>query len=247
MSATHRVTTTVNTGSSPSISKQVSIVSEYNGHLPALDCPEHVSTQISFAAPIASIKNILIFASGAVVLRTNSNSAPDDEFSLTADNYLGWNENNLAPVPFDVDITSLFVANGQKQVETATVIGTIGAAGAGNATVIVTSAGMTGSPITLNVAVANDDTASQVATKIRAALNGNATIAARFTIGGAGAAITLTRVVSAANDGTLNVSIDNGTCTGLTAAPTSANTTPGIASAGADVELTIVALLDVTP
>jgi phage tail sheath protein FI len=120
---------------------------------------------------------------------------------------------------------------GTPQMITATVVGTIGASGAGNATVIVTSAGMSGSPITLSVAVANNDSASQVATKIRAALNGNATIAARFTIGGTGANITLTRVVAAANDGTLNVSIDNGTCTGLTAAPTSTNTTPGVARA----------------
>ncbi|MBI3654069.1 MAG: hypothetical protein HY231_23815 [Acidobacteria bacterium] len=128
-----------------------------------------------------------------------------------------------------VKATKTLIKAGVAQVETATVVGTIGASGAGNATVIVTSAGMSGSPITLNVAVANNDTASQVATKIRTALNANATIAARFTIGGSGADITLTRVAAAANDATLNVSIDNGTCTGLTSAPTSANTTAGVA------------------
>lgn len=119
---------------------------------------------------------------------------------------------------------------GQNQVETATVVGTIN--GNGNATVVVTSSGMTGSPITLAVPVLIMDSASGVATKIRVALNANAVIAARFTIGGTGAAITLTRSAQVANDATLNVSIDNGTCAGLTAAPTSVNTTAGILADG---------------
>lgn len=123
------------------------------------------------------------------------------------------------------------------QVETATVIGTI--TGSGNATVIVTAAGMTGSPITLNVAVLNLDTASQVATKIRAAMVANSVIQAFFNISGTGADVVLTRTTAAANDATLNVSIDNGTCTGLTAAPTSANTTAGVVG-GAGTTPTVI-------
>lgn len=131
----------------------------------------------------------------------------------------------------DAITVSLSTGPGTQQVETATVVGTIGASGAGNATVIVTSAGMSGSPITLNVAVANNDTASQVATKIRAALTANGTIAARFDVSGSAAIITLTKQVASANDATLNISIANGTCTGLTTAATSANTTAGVAPA----------------
>lgn len=118
---------------------------------------------------------------------------------------------------------------GVAQVETATVIGTIGANGAGNATVIITAAGMTGSPKTLQVAVANNDTASIVAGKIRTALGLDADVTARFAVSGANAAVILTRLVAAANDATLNIDIDNGTCTGLTDAPTSAHTTAGVA------------------
>lgn len=114
---------------------------------------------------------------------------------------------------------------GITQVETATVVGTI--TGSGNATVVLTAAGMTGSPITLSVAVLNLDTATQVAGKIRTALNANTVIAAYFTIGGSGAEITLTRTAGAANDDTLSLSVDNGTCTGLTPALTSADTTEG--------------------
>lgn len=116
--------------------------------------------------------------------------------------------------------------SGVLQVETATVVGTITLAG--NATVVVTAAGMTGSPITVQVAVALNDTATQVADKIRAALTAHATIGAFFTFSGATAAIVCTAKVSLANDATMNFSVDNGTCTGLTTAATSASTTAGV-------------------
>lgn len=115
---------------------------------------------------------------------------------------------------------------GTHQVETATVVGTI--SGSGNATVVTTAAGMTGSPITTSVAVLNGDTADTVATKIGAALNLVANITAKFKIYVSGPRVVLERLIAAANDATLNVSIDNGTCTGLTTAATSANTIAGV-------------------
>lgn len=245
MSSTHKIKTIV-TADGRATSRETEITSEYTGNLPALNCPVNATTEITFAAPIASIKDVLIFATGNLVLRTNSNTAPDDEFVLTADNYLAWNEKNLAPIPFDVDITKLYAVNGQAQVETATVAGTIGAAGAGNVSVVVTAAGMAGSPLTVPVAVANDDTAAQVAGKIRTALGLVAAITALFTVGGSSTTVTLTRLIGAANDDTLNIATSTGTATGLTAAPTSANTTPGIVNGGT-VALTVLALLDVTP
>ena len=112
------------------------------------------------------------------------------------------------------------------QVETATVIGTI--TGDGNASVVVTAAGMTGSPKTIPVAVLTDDDASAVAGKIRTALGLDAAVIALFAVSGATDKVILTRLSPAANDATLNISIDNGTCTGLTTAATSANTTAGV-------------------
>lgn len=117
------------------------------------------------------------------------------------------------------------------QVEKATVVGTV--SGAGNAAVVVTSADIDGSPITLNVPVLVNDTATIVASKISAALQDNRLIGnvntGFFTVSSSGAVITLTKVYATANDSTLNVSIDNGTCTGLTTAASSANTTAGVA------------------
>ena len=127
---------------------------------------------------------------------------------------------------------------GTMQIETATAAGTITASG--NASVTITSAGMTGSPLTISVPVVLGDTASAWADKVRTALAADATIAARFTVGGTTTAISLTRLSStvgglsirSANDATLNIALANGTCTGITAAPTSTNTTAGVATSG---------------
>ncbi len=115
------------------------------------------------------------------------------------------------------------------QVETATAAGSV--TGSGNATVIVTAAGMTGSPKTFNVPVLNGDTAAQWADKVRIALAADSAVTALFTVGGTSTSIVLTRTNPAgvANDGTLNISLANGTSTGITTAATSANTTAGVA------------------
>jgi hypothetical protein len=142
----------------------------------------------------------------------------------------------------DTTGSTAFVA-GAQQVETATAAGTI--TGAGDATVVVTSTGMAGSPLTLNVAVALNDTAAQWAAKVRAALAANVTIAQRFDVSGTSTAIILTRKPSSTlsdgktsvpirvpDDANLNISLNNGTCTGITPAATSANTTAGVATSG---------------
>jgi len=115
---------------------------------------------------------------------------------------------------------------GVNQVETATAAGTITASG--NATVIVTGDDITGSPLTVSVAVANTDTAATWAGKVRTELNATAAITSLYTVGGASTAITLTRIADRYNDSTLNISLANGTCTGITTAATSADTTAGI-------------------
>lgn len=135
---------------------------------------------------------------------------------------------------------------GTAQVETATAAGSI--TGTGNATVVVTASGMTGSPKTISVAVTNGDTAATWAGKVRTALAADTAVSALFTVGGSTTAISLTRKststytvngtsvpVYPANDATLNISLDNGTCTGITTAASSTNTTAGVATAGAYV------------
>jgi hypothetical protein len=105
------------------------------------------------------------------------------------------------------------------QVETATVVGTITAAG--NATVTVTAAGLDGGAKAIDVAVALDDNANAIATKIRAALTADADISALFMVSGAGALVTLTAKTPAADDATLNIAVADNTSTGITEDATS--------------------------
>jgi hypothetical protein len=113
------------------------------------------------------------------------------------------------------------------QVETATIIGSV--TGSGNAVVTVTAAGMNNNPKTINVAVNLSDSASTVGDKIRIALAADEDVNEFFIVSGTGANVVLTARKAADNDTTMNISIANGTCTGLTAAPTSTNTTAGVA------------------
>lgn len=135
---------------------------------------------------------------------------------------------------------------GAAQQETATAAGTVTAAG--NIAVTVTAAGMTGSPKTIQVAAALNDVAATWAGKVRAALAADAAVAAMFTVIGTGTAIGLARKplatftvgsetvnIYAANDGTLNIALDNGTTTGVTPAASSANTTLGVETEGVKV------------
>lgn len=148
---------------------------------------------------------------------------------------------------FENDTTgsTAFVA-GAAQVETATASGTITLAG--DASVVVTGAGIAGSPLTIAVPVALSDTASQWAAKVRTALAANAAVSALYTVDGTTTSIRLTRKSTAtiqghnetiscyaANDSTLNVALDNGTCTGITTASSSANTTAGVLTSGVKI------------
>lgn len=121
--------------------------------------------------------------------------------------------------------TQLQMGNGSLQVETATVVGTI--TGSGNATFTITAAGMTGSPKAISVPVLSGDTADVVARKAIQVIRADSAVTAMFYVGGTGADVVLTRKAAVANDATLNIAIANDTCTGLTAAPTSANTVAG--------------------
>lgn len=118
-----------------------------------------------------------------------------------------------------------YATTSAKQVETATIVGTISTAG--NVTVVVTSKFLPSSPITLQVAVLLSDVATAIATKVRTALLANPEILSVYAVSGSGATVVLTGLMSRDNDATLNISTANGTSAGLTNAPTSVNTTVG--------------------
>jgi hypothetical protein len=121
---------------------------------------------------------------------------------------------------------------GTRQVETATVAS--GVTLGGTIITTITAAGLTGSPLAISTTTTNGDTAAAVAGKIRTSLRANAVLNAMFEITGATTAIILTRRTKSADDATLNIATAAGTATGFTDAPTSANTTAGVAGTSTD-------------
>lgn len=175
--------------------------------------------------------------SGANIVMTakaQPEAANDGTMNLALAN--GDPSSGLTPVASSANTTAGVA--GVKQQETATAAGTITLAG--TVAVVVTAAGMNGSPKTLQVPALLNDTAAQWAQKVRDALASDPDIGGFFDVSGTTTAIVLTRKIDAANDATLNVSLDNGTTTGVTTAATSANTTAGVAGVAQVETLTVV-------
>ena len=134
--------------------------------------------------------------------------------------------------------SAAFVA-GTAQVETATVVAASGATSNGNCIVTVTGSSLTGSPLAVTIALTTaSTTATLVAAVLAAGLQANAAIAAKYTVTSSGANIILTVNANSdsnyiANDATLNIAIPSGL--GITAAPTSTDTTAGVATSGVQV------------
>ena len=95
----------------------------------------------------------------------------------------------------------------------------------GNCTATVTTA--LSAPSATTVAVVAADTASVVATKIRAAFNLDSDITDYYTVGGTGVLVSLTTIEALAADDTLNIALIDDTSTGVITAETSADTTGG--------------------
>lgn len=120
------------------------------------------------------------------------------------------------------------IPTGTHQVETATGLGTVSVAG--NAAVTITANGLTGSPVTYNIPVPTGVPTVWMPA-IRTWLQTNAAAAALraiYEVGGAGATLVLTSHEPQGNDTSLNIGIATGTATGITAAPTSVHTVPGV-------------------
>lgn len=109
------------------------------------------------------------------------------------------------------------------QAEYVDVAGTV--TSSGNATVTVTASGLSGSPVTVNVAVTNGMTAKQVAAAAVAALQANSTINNFFFVYREEARLKLAKRTAEAADATFNIALANGTAAGLTAVPTSSDAT----------------------
>lgn len=119
---------------------------------------------------------------------------------------------------------------GAWQIESQTIVAAAGVTGDGIAESVVTAAGMAGSPVTVSVPVnTNMATADDVADAFREALGADPSVTSFFHIGGTGAEVQLIALDPAANDGTMNFTINTGTATGITNSALSSTVAAGVA------------------
>jgi hypothetical protein len=125
---------------------------------------------------------------------------------------------------------------GTAQVVTATVTAAAGCTSNGNCSLTFTSPAVTGSPVTVVVALTTaSNTATLVAAALAAGLAANTAIAAVWTVTSSGAAIIITRKSDAngykyANETSTNLAIPSGL--GISAAPLSVISPTGVVSSG---------------
>ena len=124
------------------------------------------------------------------------------------------------------------------QIETLTVLGIVTATG--NAIIALSALEISNGYVEILVPVELDDTAEIVATKIEAALFNNAEIQGAYNIAVNGADVIMTQKFSNGNDDTINLSVDNDTCTGLTTVSYSSHTTAGEAITMTEAEEYVV-------
>lgn len=122
------------------------------------------------------------------------------------------------------------------QVETATVTAAAGCTNSGALAYTITGAHIPGSPLAISVPLVTGvhTTAALIAAAIRNTMAAEGAITNQYTVGGTGASITLTRLLTrdGLNDATLNIATAGGL--GVSAAASSANTTAGVRGVSVD-------------
>lgn len=198
------------------------------------DTPTIVAAKVRTALNIPAIEdNYTVSGSVANVILTANAYAVNDatlNISIANDTSEGFVD--------DLTSTNTTAGIATAQIETATVIATI--IEDGFIDTVFTSAIAAGSPISTSVAVANGDSASDVAGKIRTALGLISAITDDYTIGGAGADIIITAIVPAANDATLNLATSWTVSVGTIDDLTSTNTQAGELTETQQVETSTV-------
>jgi hypothetical protein len=110
MSITHAMTMQWEQGNN-SLSMRDTFTGESEANVSVSVPDSSTDFEITLGIDISEIKSIVINSDQVVTLETNSGSAADDTFALTADNPLVWNVDSPAANPFSADITALFVTN----------------------------------------------------------------------------------------------------------------------------------------
>lgn len=140
------------------------------------------------------------------------------------------NQGSFTGVDIDTNLRTSGITVGRNQVESNTVVAASGITTSGNARVIVTAAGMTGSPKTVTVALTTTahTTADKIAEALELALQNDADVSGFFNVNRQGTVLYLSNIVHTPNDGTMNFTIEDVTSVGITDSVTSTTVFAGM-------------------
>ncbi len=83
---------------------------------------EATDTQVACACNVSAAKAVVMFASGALTVKTNSSSNPQETITLAANQVLVWiNGTPGAVSPFANDVTTIFATNAAQTAVTLTI------------------------------------------------------------------------------------------------------------------------------
>lgn len=84
-----------------------------NGALAVIDEQVEIGTDVEhlIAVPYAQLKGLVLHATMACTVKTNSSSEADDTFTLEANKPIVWFAGGITDNPLTADVASLFVTN----------------------------------------------------------------------------------------------------------------------------------------
>jgi hypothetical protein len=79
--------------------------------------PNTTNHEVDLVFTHASMTSICIYATGAVTIKSNSSSAPDNTVTMTDGQQIIWNSNEAGTNPFvTADVTKIFITNASSTV-----------------------------------------------------------------------------------------------------------------------------------
>ena len=110
MSITHAITIQWEQGNN-SLTSRKEFIGEAEKNVSVSVADSSTDFQIELALDVSELKSFILDSDQDITVETNSGSAPDDTFTVKADNPLVWNTDSPAANPFSADVTDFYITN----------------------------------------------------------------------------------------------------------------------------------------
>ncbi len=108
---THTLGISYHTDAGSIASTTDSYTGDAENDLEAVIAPSTVNEEFDLVVTVAKIISMVVYSDQALVIKTNSTSAPGNTVTLAAKKQVVWNTDSVMTKPFSTDVTKLFVSN----------------------------------------------------------------------------------------------------------------------------------------